>query len=93
MPEEIGRIEKPAAESFAGGRKLFFVSLIYAGTDAPADYMERFERYWEQVESQINNLEGKIGRISKIYHELISIAGEGGMKFLERLNTKSYRNC
>ncbi len=91
MAEKLGKIEKPAAEEFKKGRKLYFVPLIYPGIESPGEYVEKFNRYWEQVEKQIGELESKLGRINRIYHELIPAGGEGGSKAIEELNDKSHK--
>ncbi len=84
----LGKLEKPAAEKFKGLRKLYLVPLIFAGQDAPQDFLEKAELYWKQVEEQLDNLERKIGKIKKIYHESVSLPGEQGLRVIERLNEK-----
>jgi len=91
VSEELGKIEKPAAEGFKKGRKLFFVPLIFAGKESPSDYVEKLEKYWIQVEEQISDLELKLGRTSRLYHELIPSGGEQGLKALKDLNEKSFQ--
>jgi hypothetical protein len=91
MAEELGKIEKPSAGGFKKGRKLFFIPLIYAGKESPTDYLEKLEKYWVQVEEQISDLELKLGRVNRIYHELISPNGKEGLKALRELNEKSYQ--
>ena len=91
MSEELGKIEKPSTEEFKGGRKLYFVPLVYCGKEPPDEYLEKYSRYWEQVESQIADLELKLGKINKVYHELISLGGEGGAKLIKSLNDRSYQ--
>jgi len=91
MSEELGKIEKPPAEEFKKGRKLYFVPLLYCGGKPPAEYLEKYNKYWEQVENQISELETKLGNISKIYHEFISSGGKDGSKSLKDLNDKSYK--
>jgi len=86
MTEQLGKIEKPEAEHFAGKRKLYLVPLIFSGEDAPPEYVEKFNLYWEQVSKQVANLEAKIGKVSHIYHESITLAGEDGLKVMEKLN-------
>jgi len=86
MTEQLGKIEKPEAEHFAGKRKLYLVPLIFSGEDAPPEYVEKFDLYWEQVSKQVANLEAKIGKVSHIYHESITLAGEDGLKVMEKLN-------
>ena len=91
MPEELGRIEKPPAERFAKGRKLYLVPLVYSSKDTPPGYNERTSRYWQEVKEQLSNLEVKIGKVNRVYHEMISLADEKGMKVMEKLNRESYQ--
>ena len=91
MSEELGKIEKPSAEEFKRGRKLYFVPLIYCGVESPAEYLEIYNKYWEQVENQISDLESKLGKVNRIYHELIPVGGEDGSKAIKELNDKSYQ--
>jgi hypothetical protein len=91
MPEELGKIERPAAEQFARARKLYLVPLVYSSKDTPAEYYERASRYWQQVKEQLSSLEVKIGKVNHVYHEMISLGGEEGMKVIERLNQESHQ--
>ena len=90
MVEELGRIERPAAESFLQGRKLFVVPLLFRGEDSPAEYVEKFDMYWKQVTQQVSNLEARLEPIKHVYHESISQASYEGLRVLETLNRKSY---
>ena len=91
MSEELGKVEKPSVEEFKTKRKLYFVPLIYSGKESPADYLEKSNKYWNQVETQMSNLELKLGRVNKIYHELIPVGGDDGCKVIDELNNKSYQ--
>lgn len=90
MSEELGKIEKPPVEEFKKGRKLYFVPLIYCAKESPSEYLEKINRYWNQVENQMLDLELKLGKVDKIYHELIPVGGEDGIKIIKELNDKSY---
>jgi hypothetical protein len=90
MPEELGKIEKPPVEEFKGGKKLYFIPLIFSGKELPVEYTEKYNRYWEQVEAQIANLESKLGPVDRIFHELVTDSGEEGLKALEQINESSY---
>lgn len=90
MGEELGHIERPPVESFGGERKLFVIPLILRGKDAPAEYCEKFDLYWQQVGEQLARLEGKTGPVQYIYHEAIVAGGEDGLKIMEKMNTSSY---
>ena len=89
MGEELGHIERPSVESFGGQRKLFVVPLVLRSSDAPADYSEKFDMYWQQVREQLVRLEEKTGPVECIYHEAIVAGGEDGLKILEKMNTGS----
>jgi len=86
MAEELGKIEKPEAEKFENKRKLFLVPLLYSWQDAPAEYADMLNLYWQQVKEQIANLESKMGSVNRIYHESVTVTGEEGLKILEKLN-------
>jgi hypothetical protein len=91
MPEQLGRIERLEAEHYKKGRKLYVVPLVYVGQDAAAEYKEKCNRYWQQVSEQLTNLEAKIGKVNRVYHESIFQSGEDGIKAMERLGTGSYQ--
>lgn len=91
MTEELGKIERPSVESFSEERKLYLVPLLYAGKDAPQEYLEKYELYWQQVDEQISNQELKIGRVTRVYHESLAVGGEDGLKVLEQLNPSSHK--
>lgn len=91
VAEQLGKIEKPEAEKFASKKKLYLVPLIFSGKNAPGDYAEKYERYWQQVSEHVANLEAKLGKVGHIYHESVYQAGEDGLKAIEKFNTDSSR--
>ena len=86
MAEELGRIEKPETEKYEGKRKLYLVPLLYSWENAPAEYVIKYDIYWQQVKEHLANLESKIGVVNRIYHESITTAGEEGLKILEKVS-------
>lgn len=91
MSEEVGKIERPSIEEFRAGRKLYFIPLIFTPKRSQADLLERVNRYWDQVEAHVANLEAKLGNVNKVYHELVPVGGEDGAKAVKELNKGSYR--
>lgn len=85
MAEELGKIEKPAAEGFKSARKLYFVPLIISARDLPLEIAVKIDRYWDEVAEHLNNLESKLGKIQRIYHELVPQGGAEGIKLLGEL--------
>jgi len=84
---ELGQIEKPNAESFTEKRKLYCVSNIYPIYDPPEDFKELFNRYWDEVEHQIEKIE-IAGKVKKIFCEMVYTKGEEMMEVLGRFNKK-----
>ena len=91
MTPELGKINKPEAHNFKHTRKLFLIPLIYSAKDAHAEYTEKFDLYWQQVNEHVENLETKLGKINRVYHESITVGDENSLKIMERLNPKSYQ--
>jgi len=91
MTEQIGKIEKPTAERFKQGKKIYLIPLLYPNKNAPPEFNEKVACYWQQVVEQLANLEAKIGKIKHIYHESIHQSSEDGMKFMEKINPDGYQ--
>jgi hypothetical protein len=84
---ELGQIEKPSTESFTGKRKLYCVSNIYPVYDPPDDFKELFDRYWNEVDQQIEKLEAA-GKVKKIFCEMVYTQKEEIMEILGRFNER-----
>lgn len=91
MAEELGKIEKPLAGDYKEGRKIYFVPLIYRGEESPEEYLEKFDKYWEQVEKQIAELELKLGKVNRIYHELVPTADKAGSDVIKEISDRGYK--
>ncbi len=90
MAEKLGKVTKPPAKKFKKGRKLFFVPLVITPFNPEKEFLELFDKYWEQAQAQVKNLEEKLTKIKKIYHELVTSTGEKGAKAIEQMNIGSY---
>jgi len=91
MVKPVGKIDKPEAEQFKEGKKLYLVPMVFYGEDAPQGYKERCQRYWKQAAEQLANLEAKIGKVCRIYHESISQSGEEGVELAAKLNQECHQ--
>jgi len=91
MADELGKIEKPSVDQFKGTRKLYVVPVVYAADDTPLDFQEKCFRFWEQVDQQIAVQEAKVGNVTRIYFESISLGGEEGVKLVEKFNKLGYK--
>lgn len=91
MAEKLGKIEKPPVKKYKKGRKLYFIPLIYKVEDLPEGYLEKFNKYWEQVEKQIVEMTSKLGEVSRVYHELVAASGDEGCKVVKELSGHSHK--
>lgn len=89
MAKKLGKVEKPAAEKFEKGRKLFLLPLVFAPDDPDAEFNKVLADYWQEAKEQINKLEEGMTRVSKVYHELISLSGDEGMKAIDEMDAGS----
>ena len=91
MAEPLGKIEKPEASEFTSKRKLYLVPLLFTGKNAPEDYVEKYQLYWQQVGEHVTNLEAKLGKVGHVYHESVYQAGKEGLEAIQKFNTDSGR--
>src|SRR4030042_1634384 len=84
---ELGKIDRPDAKIFAGKRKLYCVANIYSIEDAPDDYMELFNKYWDEVAQQIEKIEAA-GKIKKIFCEIIYNQEDESLNILAQINER-----
>lgn len=104
--QELGRIERPAAEQYRGKRRLLLLPLVYgpppltaaeAGEEGPEEPPEEsrgqviLERYWEQAQVQVNALAASLGGLGRIYHESLIEGGEPGLAYLQLTDRHSHR--
>src|SRR5579863_6460273 len=90
MAQELGKIERPTAESYEGTRKLFLVPLVYVPPEPPADYQAIEERYWSGARSQLRRLVERTGPVGHVYHDAVFDEGENGAKTIEQLNPRAH---
>ncbi len=91
MAEQLGKIEKPEANEFTSKKKLYLVPLLFSGKNAPEDYVNKYQSYWQQVSEHVANLEGKLGKVGHVYHESVYEAGKNGLEAMQKLNADSSR--
>jgi len=90
MAKKLGKVTKPAASKFKKGRKLFFIPLIFTPIQPEADLTALLDKYWQQTQAQVKKLEEKLAPVKKVYHELVTSAGDDGIKVIEQMSTGSH---
>ena len=91
MAQELGRISRPTSAHFEGRRKLLLVPLVYG---PPADAPEGvaiLQKYWDQMQIQVQSLESALGGMHHVYHESLFEGGETGLEQLEQADQRSHQ--
>ncbi len=92
--QELGRVERPPADRFQGKRRLLLVPLMLAPppdlTETDSEPQTIYDRYWDQVRTQVDALASAMGGLHRIYHESMLEGGEGGMAYLEMADPYAY---
>ena len=85
--QELGRVERPPVDRFLGKRRLLLVPLMFAPPTEPdgelSDGQAVYDRYWEQVHTQIDALASGLGGLHHIYHESLVEGGDAGLGYLQ----------
>lgn len=85
---EIGKIEKPDVEQFAGKRKLYFVRNLYLTDNSPEEYTTLFHAYWDEVSEQIEKMRAA-GDVSKIFCESLLSTSKNALEAFDRMNERA----
>ena len=88
--QELGRIERPAAEQFRGRRKLVLVPLVYSPAPDEPEGAAALQNYWEQMRTQVAALENALGGLQRIYHESVTAGEDEGMEQLRAGDQRSH---
>jgi hypothetical protein len=82
---ELGKIQRPEAGDFIDKKKLYCVADIYTPEDAPDDYKELVDKYWDEVVRQLEKIE-VAGKIKKIFCEIITGEDEENLEILAKIS-------
>lgn len=88
---ELGKIEKPEANSFKENRKLYVVPTLPFEELAQEMDIDRakVERFWGEVREKIDYFRSTYGNISRVYVEAMDEDETKGIEFFERLGKES----
>ena len=86
MTTSLSQFPKPEADQYKGKRKLFLVPNFAFSPDAPEEGRRLLDRYWSEVRDHVHNLERSLGPVTHVFHEMVFVPGDEGMKMLESLN-------
>ncbi len=85
---DLGKIEKPDVERYAGKRKLYCVRNVYLMGNVHDEYKGLYHKYWDEVVQQIKNIE-VVGKITKIFCESIYLSGDEALDTIGSLSVRA----
>ena len=90
MAQELGRISRPAAGQYEGRRKLLLVPLVYGPQADVPDGVAALQKYWDQMQIQVESLEAALGGLHHVYHESLPEGGDTGLSHLSQADQRSH---
>jgi len=90
MAQELGRISRPAAGQYEGRRKLLLVPLVYGPQANVPEGIAVLQKYWEQMQTQVESLVAALGGLHHIYHESLPEGGDLGLSQLGQADQRSH---
>lgn len=90
MAQELGRISRPATGQYEGRRKLLLVPLVYGPQANVPDGVAALQKYWDQMQIQVESLEAALGGLHHIYHESLPEGGDTGLSQLSQADQRSH---
>jgi hypothetical protein len=90
MAQELGRISRPAAGQYEGRRKLLLVPLVYGPQANAPEGVVVLQKYWDQMQTQVESLVAALGGLHHIYHESLPDGGETGLSQLSQADQRSH---
>ncbi|UCH80577.1 MAG: hypothetical protein JSW20_12685 [Nitrospiraceae bacterium] len=82
---EIGKINKPEADTYKNRKKIYFVRNLYLPKSATDKYKSIYNRYWKEVEEHLTKIEAA-GKVSKIFCESLYMSGKEARRVLKSMN-------
>jgi len=86
---ELGKLEKPSADTFADKRKLYCVPNVIPFMDVSEEYTDLSGRFWQDISQQLEKLEAA-WKINKVFCENIYLEGQEAMNVLAKTNEKAF---
>lgn len=84
---ELGKITRPDVEAYSGKRKLYCVANVYSFREAPEDFKELVNKYWDEIALQLEKVEAA-GKIKKVFCEIILGQGDESFDILGKINER-----
>ena len=85
----LGSTGKTDPSKFDGKKKLFLVPLIPMASLVLEKDKDLFDRHWNEITQQVDNLEVGLGSVRHVFHEMVHEEGDKGMELLRSVSPGS----
>ena len=89
--EDIGSVGKAEAGDILTSRKVYLVTMVQPSPGAPNGFEEKYNEYWNAVESHLSQLEAKAGVVMRVFAEGVIGRGDDAMLMVEQSNPGAHR--
>ncbi len=89
--EEIGSVGKAPAGDMLIIRKVYLVTMVQPSHGSLDGFQERYDSYWNAVDTQVSQLEAKAGVVARIFAEGVVGRGDDAMLMLQQSNPGAHR--
>jgi len=89
--EELGSVGKAPAGDILVNKKAYVVIMVQPAPGAPDGFEERYNAYWDAVDTQVSQLEAKAGTVSRIFAEGVIGRGDDATLMVQQTNPGAHR--
>ena len=85
----LGNTGRSSPGQFDGKKKLLLIPTIPITPDFESSNGDLCDKYWDEVVQQIGGLESALATVKFVFHEMIHVGGEEGVKLVEAVSTRA----
>jgi hypothetical protein len=89
--EDLGAVGKAEAGDILTSRKVYLVTLVQPSPSAPSGFEEKYDNYWNAVETHLSQLEAKAGVVMRIFAEGVIGRGDDAMLMVQQSNPGAHK--
>ena len=85
----LGNTGRSSPGQFDGKKKLLLIPTIPITPDFESSNGDLCDKYWDEVVQQIGGLASALATVKFVFHEMIHVGGEEGVKLVEAVSTRA----
>jgi hypothetical protein len=89
--EDLGSVGKAEAGDILTSRKVYLVTMVQPSQGAPNGFEEKYNDYWNAVDTHLSQLEAKAGVVMRVFAEGVIGRGDDAMLMVQQSNPGAHR--